>query len=289
MKEPVLEGRGVTDRASRAATRWLSIIIAGLVLPHCTKAADTPREGFDAYLRGDYESAFEILLPAATTANPEIQNLVGLMFYEGQGTAANSVAAHGFFHDAAEAGVTDAGRNLGVLHSIGAPGVEIDYEEARMWFTSAAANDYPVDTAALAGSISIPDTIDTRIEVEFKYDGDGKDTYLTFCAGCHGFSGMRSFPFAPSFAMADRMTKNSRELMQSILRGKGLMPSWEDKLPRSSLENALGYLRELALRTGYGTDTSAYDVSPDMYFIFSPYGTDDQFLRELNLDPVESD
>ena len=84
------------------------------------------------------------------------------------------------------------------------------------------------------------------------------------------------------------MTKSDKELMQSILDGKGLMPSWKDKLPLSELENALGYLRELALRTGYGTDTSAYEAAPEMYFIFNQPGRIGPFDLYWSVDSLDS-
>ena len=72
--------------------------------------------------------------------------------------------------------------------------------------------------------------------------------------------------------------------MHTILRGKGLMPSWEDKLSESDLEDALGYLQELALRTEYGTNTSAYNQTPEMFYIFNPPGTNGIIILDLDTD-----
>ena len=58
--------------------------------------------------------------------------------------------------------------------------------------------------------------------------------------------------------------------MGVIRRGKGLMPSWEDKLPLSDLEDALAYLRFLAIQTAYGTDVKGFNEAPETYFIFYP-------------------
>lgn len=244
--------------------------------------------GFDAYLKGDYAKAYAILSPAATADNPFIQNLVALSVYYGRGTAPDTARAHALFHSAAERGVNDARRNLGILHSIGAPGVVVDHAEARSWFNAAAA-DINSGTARFQGSsASIPAAIETVIQIEFEHDGEGKRTYLTFCSGCHGFSGMRFFPFSPSFAMGERMTKSNAALMQSILNGKGMMPSWKDKLPRSQLEKALGYLRELALRTGYGTDTSGFGTAPELFFIFNPPGNNTPFEPHWHINAVDA-
>jgi len=286
MKQPVPCGRGIVKRALYCASR-LPGLIAFLILLADSAVANDLQGGFDAYLRGDYAAAFAVLSPAATIDNPQIQNLIALMIYDGRGVSANPAAAHDLFESAASLGVVDARRNLDILHSIGALGVEVDYEEARLWFTTTVDGDYADEDEG--DSLIIPAGIASVIEVEFKYDGDGKRTYLMFCAGCHGFSGMHSYPFAPSFAMGERMIKSSEELLQSILNGKGLMPSWECKLPLSELEGALGYLRELALRTAYGTDTSAYDSSPDMFFIFSPTGIEGTQMRDWGSDPLDSE
>lgn len=278
--------KGMTEKALCRVGRLLGIVMVLAQSPHVA-ASDGLHRGLDAYVRGDYGEALAILSPAATSDNPRIQNLVALMIYEGRGIAANAVAAHDLFHRAAAAGVTDARRNLGILHSIGA-GALLDYAEARMWLNAASAGS-DAGATTRAGFNDIPAAIKTVIELEFRHDGNGKRTYLTFCAGCHGFNGMRFLPAAPSFAMGERMTKGDAELMQSILHGKGLMPSWEDKLPVSDLEDALGYLRELALRTAYGTDVSAFNAQPARYFIFSPIGLDPRFLREWRTSFSDSD
>ena len=91
-----------------------------------------------------------------------------------------------------------------------------------------------------------------------------------YCAGCHGFNGLAFYPPAPSFAMGDRLAKRDLELMSSILKGKGAMPSWESKLPRYWLEQALAYIRHMA-------QEGNINVPPNWdgrYFIFTPLGSD---------------
>lgn len=98
----------------------------------------------------------------------------------------------------------------------------------------------------------------------------GRDVFLTYCSGCHGFNGLAFYPPAPSFAMNDRLEKSDLELMNSILKGKGAMPWWEGKLPRFWLEKALAYIRHMA-------QTQDFNVPGDWnghYYIFSPPGTD---------------
>jgi len=277
---------GPANKISTSSGRFscCQLIITGFFIFVSAARADDLRLGYDAYLSGDFSAAYRLLSPAATVENPGLQNLVGLMLYRGQGTSVDAPAAHELFHSAANLGVADARRNLGVLHTIGPPGVAVDIQEAMMWFTAAISTGNQNVLETQDSQITIPATINTRINPEFKYDGNGKRIYLTFCAGCHGFNGMRFFSYAPSFAIGERMTASTDELMQTILHGKGLMPSWEDKLAVSDLEDALGYLRELALRTGYGTDSSAYNQMPEVFYIFNPPGVSDIFALDLDAD-----
>ncbi len=263
---------------------FCQLCIIGFLVLVSAANADNLQEGYDAYLSGDFSTAYRLLSPAATIENPALQNLVGLMLYRGQGISMDAAAAHELFHNAANMGVVDACKNLGVLHTIGPPGVAVDIEEAMMWFTAAITSCNQSALEAQDSQAVVPAAINTRINPEFKYGGNGKRIYLTFCSGCHGFNGMRFFSHAPSFAMGERLTTSAEELMQTILRGKGLMPSWEDKLSESDLEDALGYLRELALRTGYGTDSNAYNQMPEVFYIFEPPGTNGIFMLDLDTD-----
>lgn len=95
----------------------------------------------------------------------------------------------------------------------------------------------------------------------------GRYVFLTYCSGCHGFDGQAFYPGAPSFAMGDALSKSDAELMNTILNGKGHMPSWESKLPRPWLETALAYIRFLAVNTVPAT-------APDYFYIFAPLGSD---------------
>jgi mono/diheme cytochrome c family protein len=95
----------------------------------------------------------------------------------------------------------------------------------------------------------------------------GRHVFLTYCSGCHGFDGQAFYPGAPSFAMGEALNKSDAELMNTILDGKGHMPSWESKLPRPWLETALDYIRFVA------TNPVPADA-PDYYYIFAPLGSD---------------
>lgn len=238
-----------------------------LLIPHLILGSDVD-DGMAAYRAGDFESAFPLLAQSASADTPGLQNIVALMLYHGRGTPPDPAAAHDLFHSAAMGGSIMARRNLGILHTLGAPGVEINFDEARIWFATAQATgniDRPSpDQAAHEGEEAL-------IAIDGRYNGNGKKIYLTFCSGCHGFSGMNFFKYAPSFAMGQRLTKSDAELMEVIQHGKGMMPSWEDKLPLSDLEDALLYLRFLAIQTAYGMDATGFNEEPEMYFIFYPW------------------
>ena len=239
--------------------------------PWLASAGDI-EDGYSAYRDGDFPTALRLLTPAATNDRPQLQNLVALMHYQGQGTDANPAKAHDLFHTAAMNGSVAARTNLGILHTLGAPGVDINFEEAGIWFATVQATGNEDQPGPDLSSMTVPAAINTIISYDHDDNSNGKFTYLTFCAGCHGFSGMHFFEYAPSFAMGQRLTKSDAELMHSIRHGKGLMPSWEDKLPLSDLEDALAYLRLLSVQTAYGTDTSGTNDEPEMYFIFYPRG-----------------
>lgn len=106
------------------------------------------------------------------------------------------------------------------------------------------------------------------------WEMDGADTFLTFCAGCHGFDGFAEYPPAPSFAMGDRLQKDDGTLLQSVLRGKGGMPPWEGKLPRYMLQDAIAYLRVMAERRSAGYEPRTRPI-PETWFKFRPVGVED--------------
>ena len=98
----------------------------------------------------------------------------------------------------------------------------------------------------------------------------GRHVFLTYCSGCHGFDGLAFYPAAPSFAMGDRLAKSDAELLRSIFRGKGAMPSWQDKLPEQWLEQALAYIRHMS-RTSAASNP---ENRPEYYYIFTPLGSE---------------
>ena len=99
----------------------------------------------------------------------------------------------------------------------------------------------------------------------------GANTFLTYCAGCHGQDGFAAYEHAPSFSMGERLKKDDRELLQSVLNGKNNMPPWRDMLSVEDLRNAIAYLRVMHERHLKG-EAPLQTETPDRYYMFKPAG-----------------
>lgn len=102
----------------------------------------------------------------------------------------------------------------------------------------------------------------------------GARTFLTYCSGCHGKNGFAAYEHAPSFSMGDRLQKDDRELLQSVLNGKNNMPPWRDKLPVQDLRNAISYIRVMQQRHASGEAPRQADKT-ESYYLFKPVGEQD--------------
>ena len=101
----------------------------------------------------------------------------------------------------------------------------------------------------------------------------GARTFLMFCAGCHGKDGFAAYENAPSFSMGERLKKDDRELLQSVLNGKNEMPPWRDMLPVEDLRNAITYIRLMHERQLKGEPPLQVEA-PNKYYMFKPVGED---------------
>ncbi len=109
---------------------------------HALAEADF-QAGFDAYERGDYETALKKFLPLAEQGEADAQNKLGVMYAEGQGVPQDYAEAMKWFRLAADQGYAKAQHNLGYMHEYG-EGVTQDYQEALRWFRLAADQGYAV-------------------------------------------------------------------------------------------------------------------------------------------------
>lgn len=195
-------------------------------------------------------TTYERFLPLAVSGDPNIQHLLGYMFFFGEGVALNYEEAHYWFHQAAEEGDSRAQRNLGIFHS-GAiariPEKFHDASEANLWFSLAAANPQNPAISALA-SQSYDKFLIPHIEKVISETDDkslGENIYQGFCAGCHGFNGHAAYPDTPSFSRGDHLEQSDPILVTSILQGKGKMPPWGDTLSTEAAYKVVSYIRKV--------------------------------------------
>ena len=81
--------------------------------------ADDYRDGFDAYERKDYETAYKLWLPLAGKGHARAQTALGLMYDIGQGVPQDYKEASKWFRLAAEQGDADAQFNVGLVYTKG--------------------------------------------------------------------------------------------------------------------------------------------------------------------------
>lgn len=113
--------------------------------------------GVAAYMRGDYNTAAQHLIPLAESADDAYaQYFLGAMYAKGQGVDQNMETAAKWYRSAAEKGVSSAQYRLGVMYRDG-QGVPQDLENAYAWLSVAAklgSQLAPTALASLDGRIS---------------------------------------------------------------------------------------------------------------------------------------
>ena len=93
--------------------------------------------GYQSYLKGDYDAAYEEWLPLAELGDAEAQFNLGVMYDEGAGRERDLAIAAQWYRKAAELGFVDAQTNLGLMY-MGGQGVSRDLDTARQWLQKAA-------------------------------------------------------------------------------------------------------------------------------------------------------
>ena len=94
---------------------------------------DDYQDGWDAYERQDYKTAYKLWLPLAKQGNAEAQLNLGVMYYKGRGVPQDYQEAVKWYRLSAEQGNAEAQLNLGLMYDFG-QGVPQDYVSAHMWF-----------------------------------------------------------------------------------------------------------------------------------------------------------
>lgn len=73
----------------------------------------------------------------------------------------------------------------------------------------------------------------------------GATIYQHHCQNCHGVSGQGDFPGMPDFSRGEGLFQPNSTLMNTIKRGKGVMPAFEGLLTDEEILDVIAYLRTL--------------------------------------------
>ncbi|MGP0565789.1 MULTISPECIES: tetratricopeptide repeat protein [unclassified Nitrospina] len=98
--------------------------------------------GYKAYLRHDFNSAFQHWMPLAWSGNADAQYQLGILYLNGQGVPLDTKKAAKWFLASALQGDVGAQYFLAELYRKGL-GVDRDLEIAAAWYRKAAEQDYP--------------------------------------------------------------------------------------------------------------------------------------------------
>ncbi len=98
-------------------------------------------EGLSAFRAGNYSTALAELTPAAKGGNADAQQLLGHMYYMGQGVAQDFAQALNWHRKAAAQGKHESEYVIGTMYYSG-KGVQQDYHNAMQWLQKAAAGGH---------------------------------------------------------------------------------------------------------------------------------------------------
>lgn len=122
--------------SARSKLGWAASICVALSL-HLSISSAALTDGYDAYLRGDYDTAFQEMMPIAQAGDSSAAYYLGLLYWEGNGVEKNLEAAIAWFVKAATLGHTGAQLSLGLAYESGLV-VEKNYLLGAEWMQKAA-------------------------------------------------------------------------------------------------------------------------------------------------------
>lgn len=115
-------------------------IIFLFVLLFCSQAFASLEDGQKAFVRGDYDKAFEQWRQAAEDGDLTAQRNVAHLYRWGKGVPQDLTQAAFWYYTAAKGGLDTAQYNLGVMYLRG-EGVPRNEEEGIIWLERAAEQD----------------------------------------------------------------------------------------------------------------------------------------------------
>jgi hypothetical protein len=126
----------------KSAHQALIVNFAAALLLMVAPAHAGLEEGLAAYRNKDYATTLKEMLPLAKAGQARAQNVMGVLYQNGQGVPRDLAEALRWYKLAADQEESSALNNLGVLYSRGL-GVQQDHAQAVKWFmrSSEAGND----------------------------------------------------------------------------------------------------------------------------------------------------
>ena len=133
-----------------------------------------------AYEKGDYKTAYKLLLIEAKKGNALAQNNLGNMYADGKGVLPDYKEALKWYRLAAEQGYAGAQYNLGVMYHDG-KGVLQDYKEAVKWYRLAAEQGIAAAKCNLAEIYAAGLGIKKDIKTAKRLAKEGLDAGEQYC------------------------------------------------------------------------------------------------------------
>ncbi len=123
----------------KACVKKSSLLVA-LLCASFSVSADF-KAGGDAYIKGDYETAFKEFLPLAKDKDHRAMYALGSMYAAGHGVPMDLQEALKWFRKAAVYGRPDAQYKIGLMYDRGL-GLRQDYRKALNWYGKSAKNGF---------------------------------------------------------------------------------------------------------------------------------------------------
>ncbi|NEN75209.1 sel1 repeat family protein [Pelistega sp. NLN82] len=105
--------------------------------PHKKEYISQIQPAVNAYQRGNYQKAFQLLLPLAKQGNYPAQSILAQLYYEGKGVRQDYQQAFEWIQKAAMHGDSEDQYKLALLYLNG-QGIKQDYQQAFQWYEKAA-------------------------------------------------------------------------------------------------------------------------------------------------------
>ncbi len=122
---------------------FAAVLVVGLAGRCLAQTEDEVAAARLLYIDGDYATALEVLRPAAEAGNANAQNLMGDAYDTGSGVELDPEQARIWWERAAAQDFDKAVYNLGLYHAEGRDGVAPDYAKAIEYYERAIALGYP--------------------------------------------------------------------------------------------------------------------------------------------------